>query len=568
MSLLQRQVSTITLQERRLGDGLSMVKSTTKLQKEDIGDTKSEKQELESVSSMQESPQLNKQKTSKDKSSTSKESIQVSKLSEILEAELTSKGKALSIFWNNYSKEISEKLWCPQLTGSQELEQSNCLDGSLNTSVQNLPYLIKKEINPQTKNLQTTCLKLSQFSPRVITAKENIRTRKVRFYPDDIQKAFLDKCFNAHRYFYNKALEFSNQQDAIFKKEGESIYPSFQNIRNAVVIADSDLTEDNLWMKEVPYDVRQNAVKVLTSALASSKALLKNMVQTHSTLRFLSKKNKSHVCYFPKTGLLKGFRIAPKRLGKHSKLIFRTRMKRWLTKITNDGDFSIIKNQANQYYICLVIKSGEVEFDQTDQSEKEDIVSLDPGSRTFQTYYSTNECGLIGTDTMLKRLHNRLDKLQSEQTKAEYCAKTKYHMRRRCSLLRIKIANRVRDLHWQTASWLTKKYKVILIPIFETKDIVEKSNNRHMNRNLISLSHYSFRERLKHCARQNGSIVITCSEAYTSQTCGGCGKLDPKLGSKKEYNCSTCKLKMHRDINGARNILIRSLTKYRLSVIR
>jgi len=35
--------------------------------------------------------------------------------------------------------------------------------------------------------------------------------------------------------------------------------------------------------------------------------------------------------------------------------------------------------------------------------------------------------------------------------------------------------------------------------------------------------------------------------------------VDEKLGSKKVYNCSSCGFEMDRDVNGARNVLLRHI---------
>ena len=53
--------------------------------------------------------------------------------------------------------------------------------------------------------------------------------------------------------------------------------------------------------------------------------------------------------------------------------------------------------------------------------------------------------------------------------------------------------------------------------------------------------------------------VIICNEAYTSKTCSNCGFINPELKGDKVYNCKICKLSIDRDINGARNILLRAL---------
>ena len=500
--------------------------------------------------------------TSKDKLNICKKSVQVTKLSEILEAELISDERDFGKFWNSYSNEISKNLWCPLKIDLPESEPANYLPGSLKNSEQNLQYLIKHELNPQQKDLPKIYSKLLRFSPQGITDKENIKTRKIRFYPNQAQKTFFNKCFNAHRYFYNKALEFVNKEKDKFKKDenNNTIYPSLPNIRDNIIIANTQLTEETKWIKEIPYDVRQNAIKSLLGSLKSSKTLLRNKQQTHSTLHFLTKKTRSRVCHFPKKALMPGFNIAPKKLGIDSTLKFRTNMKKWMDKYgCTEGDFTIHKNSANRYYLCLIQKPGAVAKYNKKTDNRKEIVSLDPGCRTFQTCYSTTECSLIGSERMLAKLHDRIDKLKSLACKAK--SKTKYHMLRRCTLLRTKITNKVNDLHWQTASYLTKKYKVILIPDFGTKHIVETTKNSHMHRNILQLSHFAFKQKLKYCAKQNHSIVIECSEASTSKTCGGCGNIY-KIGCSEEYVCKFCKLHIHRDVNGARNIFIRSLTKY------
>ncbi len=90
-------------------------------------------------------------------------------------------------------------------------------------------------------------------------------------------------------------------------------------------------------------------------------------------------------------------------------------------------------------------------------------------------------------------------------------------------------------------------------------------NNRKINKTTVkgmsSLSHYKFQCRLQHKAKQYGTNIIVATEEYTSKTCGKCGEIDEKLGSKKVFNCKKCKYKIDRDYNGARNLLISVCTK-------
>jgi transposase len=54
--------------------------------------------------------------------------------------------------------------------------------------------------------------------------------------------------------------------------------------------------------------------------------------------------------------------------------------------------------------------------------------------------------------------------------------------------------------------------------------------------------------------------VEIVDEAFTSKTCGRCGKLHQQLGGQKVFACSRCPYRVDRDLNGARNIYLRYLT--------
>jgi len=60
--------------------------------------------------------------------------------------------------------------------------------------------------------------------------------------------------------------------------------------------------------------------------------------------------------------------------------------------------------------------------------------------------------------------------------------------------------------------------------------------------------------------------VILTEEPYTSKTRGQCGTINTKLGGNKIFRCASrcasneCDYISDRDVNGARNILIRYLT--------
>jgi putative transposase len=83
--------------------------------------------------------------------------------------------------------------------------------------------------------------------------------------------------------------------------------------------------------------------------------------------------------------------------------------------------------------------------------------------------------------------------------------------------------------------------------------------NRKSARNMLTWSHYQFAQHLIQMAERKNVLVIRLSEAYTSKTCGSCGHIHKKLGGSKVFKCPNCQTNILRDVNGARNIMLRAL---------
>jgi putative transposase len=198
---------------------------------------------------------------------------------------------------------------------------------------------------------------------------------------------------------------------------------------------------------------------------------------------------------------------------------------------------------------------------------QESIVSLDPGVRTFQTTYDASglatEWGKGGMSTIYTLCH-RADKLQGVWQAKK--GKKRRSTKRAWLRLLERIKHKVKEIHCKLAKWLCDNYKVILIPKFETSQMVRRAKRKiHTTtaRNMLTWSHYRFRERLKTKAELYPWVkVIECEEPYTSKTCGQCGEINAKLGGAKTFQCSKCGYIADRDVNGSRNILLRYLSLF------
>lgn len=138
----------------------------------------------------------------------------------------------------------------------------------------------------------------------------------------------------------------------------------------------------------------------------------------------------------------------------------------------------------------------------------------------------------------------------------------RYCLRKSAAQVRIKIKNLVRELHKKAARYLATKYKLIFLPTFETQQMVKKGKRRLATktaRAMVTLSHYRFKQMLKHQAAKHGGVVVDVTEEYTSKTCSKCGHIHTKLGGSKKFKCPECGHTLDRDFNGAFNILLKAL---------
>src|SRR5690606_32666862 len=130
--------------------------------------------------------------------------------------------------------------------------------------------------------------------------------------------------------------------------------------------------------------------------------------------------------------------------------------------------------------------------------------------------------------------------------------------------IRKKIRCLVDEVHKKLSRWLCQEYDIVLLPIFETQKMSIKNKRKIRSktaRAMLTWSHYRFQQRLINKSREYPWCkIIICDEQYTSKTCGFCGYIKTNLGGSKIYKCDQCQIKLDRDINGARNILLRYLT--------
>jgi putative transposase len=289
-----------------------------------------------------------------------------------------------------------------------------------------------------------------------------------------------------------------------------------------------------VWCVSVPFQIKGIAIKDACNAFWKARGKPK----------FRTRKSPEQSCFIPKTALSqngiyprissKGLYFQEKLPDKHkdSRLIWR--YEKWWVAVPYMEKLLQGENQAR-------------------------VVSLDPGIRSFITFYSPEYSGHLGKGdfSRIQRLCHHLDNLISKRdlTKNKQKCRSLTKASRR---MRAKIKDLITELHHKTAKFLTDNFDVILLPTFETKQMSSKAGRKLRKksvRSMLTFAHYKFKQFLKWKA--TGKQVVDCNEAYTSKTHPQTGEIK-NVGSAKWIKLLDGS-RADRDVVGARNILLRAL---------
>ena len=243
----------------------------------------------------------------------------------------------------------------------------------------------------------------------------------------------------------------------------------------------------------------------------------------------------------------------------------------------------------NKYYLFVVFDGVEKII-----NKREEIVAIDQGEKIFNYFYSNDTMGKLGDNMRIRILgwQKEIKKYQSiidkKKNKAGKKIRNKKKLKNKIRKLYLKIKGYVNEVHKKSAKYLCENYSHILLPEFKTKPMISKkeitnTNNRIKKLNkedgkkeirklskkiklsnnvkfvLSMQSHYKFKEYLKATAKRYRTVIYEVDESFTSQCCTMCGILSKEYDNKRIKTCIGCKYKIDRDVNGSRNIYIKSI---------
>jgi len=497
----------------------------------------------------------------------------------------SSKSFAKTEFWSKDIKNLSKNFWIPtpnKLGKEKNINTNSWFHATKqkrkNSKNENIvidnSLFLKEESNPFIK------AKTIKLFPKTFSKKNKVFN----------QKSSFEQWFKVGRIYYNNTIKFLNQRYRKFfkkakkykwiltdkdRKEWSTLSDSKKkkiqkrNKKNMnklkIILKELQLSwydlrtimYDNLNKKykfalDSPADIRYNAIK---DAFISFRNGIKTVCKKRRNVDFTLKSNndKNNSLFIPRKSI-KNNTFYSTYLGNFIKSSQKFDL--------SDGDSRLCYKKYKGYYLMIMDKKLNI-----DEKMKKDFISLDPGVRTFLTGYASDGIYQYGINDnkRFNKMNKHLDELRKRINECK-------DRRRSQRLLKAyqrsyyRLQNIVTEVHWKVSNHLCKNFKTIFIPTFNTQDMATKKNkknprkiNKTTTRNLLTWSHYKFRQRLIHQANKYGCNLYIVNEAYTSKTCTCCGWLNNNLNGSKVFKCQECELKIDRDINGSRNILLRQL---------
>lgn len=475
------------------------------------------------------SVQLNSGTILRDKSNSCGNDTQKPKSSKTSDRVSTSNGKDCKPYWSDLCAAISSRLLLPV--------ETDCVDSDLNYSslwqskTVDQSWFYQALYTAQSPNSQPIFLPSFMSSVAECTDLEATarKSKKIRVFLNPDQKALLKQWFGVSRYVYNTTIKYLQQPGT---------KANWMGIKTEIL---NSLPE---WAKSVPYQIKSIAIKDACLAVKKAKADFKKTGKI-CRCQFRSRKDTKQSLYIPKSAI--------KETGIYHTVLGQSKLKEALPKDFSDGRLTLA---YGEYYLIV---SEEVQPHRTDNQGR--VVALDPGVRTFMTFFSESSYGWLGNDSNLQiqKLCFKLDKLTSKMSKAPSAQKRRF--KKASDRLKSKIQHLVKELHHKTARFLVDNFDVILLPSFESSQMVSKSRRKIRSktvRQMLTLSHYQFKKHLEWKAWESGKVALTdINEAYTSKTVSWTGEVK-KIGGSRIIK-DTDGNRMDRDLNGARGIFLRAL---------
>lgn len=212
---------------------------------------------------------------------------------------------------------------------------------------------------------------------------------------------------------------------------------------------------------------------------------------------------------------------------------------------------TIKRDRCGALWACFSV----VEDVQPSMPQTGSAVGVDFGLKTFLT---CSDGQAVESPQHLRASLREMAGLQRAVARKQRGSLNRRKAVRRVAKLHRRIADQRRDFHFKAARAVLEQHDTVCI-----EDLNLDGMKRLWGRKVSDLGFHQFVSILEHLAAANRKTVLRAERFYpSSKTCHDCGVINDRLTlADREWTCESCGCTHDRDVNAAKNIRDRALSR-------
>ena len=367
-----------------------------------------------------------------------------------------------------------------------------------------------------------------------------MRNYKFRLYPNKVVEAELNRQLDLCRWTYNRLLEELNKA----KEEGRKL-KRYDTQKLLVKLKEEDKPElKNVYSKTLQMVNQQLWNNIHTLAGRKKKGY------KIGKLRFKGYDLFKSIFYNQSGFIIGNKKIILSKVGK-VKAEFHREIKGNIKGI-------IISKRADKWYACIQVEDTKQERAQlkVNPDTLHKVVGIDMGIKHF---LGDSNSKVVENPRFLQKTADKIAMLQRQLAKKKKGSNRRNKVKLRLSKSYQHLQNQRKDFAHKLSTEYVKNYGIIAV---ENLNIQGMVRNNRLSKSIYDAAWNLFISYLSYKAESAGRTLVKVDPKDTTQICSVCGRKNTEhlQLSQRKFKCSYCKIELDRDINAARNILIKALS--------
>ena len=367
-----------------------------------------------------------------------------------------------------------------------------------------------------------------------------MRNYKFRLYPNKVVETELNRQLDLCRWTYNRLLEELNKA----REEGRKL-KRYDTQKLLVKLKEEDKPElKNVYSKTLQMVNQQLWNNIHTLAGRKKKGY------KIGKLRFKGYDLFKSIFYNQSGFIIGNKKIILSKVGK-VKAEFHREIKGNIKGI-------IISKRADKWYACIQVEDTKQERAQlkVNPDTLHKVVGIDMGIKHF---LGDSNSKVVENPRFLQKTADKIAMLQRQLAKKKKGSNRRNKVKLRLSKSYQHLQNQRKDFAHKLSTEYVKNYGIIAV---ENLNIQGMVRNNRLSKSIYDAAWNLFISYLSYKAESAGRILVKVDPKDTTQICSVCGRKNTEhlQLSQRKFKCSYCKIELDRDINAARNILIKALS--------